>query len=457
MLILLIDIKTLALVIAFGNLTFGILATIYNASSQTFNPSLSMFRWAKLASGFGMLLLVSKHSFPAIFSFNLSHVFLFSGWGLEFFAYCLFLKRTSWQRPILFSTVFIILLFQVFDYFEMPNTLALSTFFGGLIHAGMAFVFLSHRVNHALILRFIGLIDLAGATVFFYRTAERFSVFEHLPSLSPTSANALLYSIAFFAMIINSFGFLLVVKQADELQLQQAFEQLQQAEAEQRQLLAMATHEFRTPLSVIDSSAQLLAVTLPPDAQTQKMLDRIRRGVKRLVHFLDNCLTEDRLDNRALIVHADKVDLNQLAAWGLENAELISSAHKIRLDLAPHLPVIEGDKHLLKVLLINLLSNAIKFSKPDADIFLRIQTAGEKIVLSVCDEGQGIPADELPLVTQKYMRGRAAGTISGAGLGLSLVARIVELHHGHFSISSTVGKGTTLQIELPQDFPQNIK
>lgn len=444
-----LDIKTLALVIAFGSLTFGILASIYNASSQTLNPSLSMFRWAKLASGVGVLLLVTKNSLPAIFSFNLSHVFLFLGWGFEFCAYCLFLKRASWQRPILFLTIFITLLFQICDYFEVPNTLGLSTFFGGVVHAGMAFVFLSHRVNHALILRFIGFIDVAGALIFFYRTAERFAVFEHLPSLSPTSANALLYSIAFFAMIINSFGFLLVVKQADEQLLQQAFNQLQQAEAEQRQMLSMATHEFRTPLSVIDSTVQLLCVTMNPDAQTQKMFDRIRRGVKRLVHFLDNCLTEDRLDNRALTLHADKVDLVQLAAWGVENAGLISTAHKIRLDLAPCLPLIEGDKHLLQVLLINLLSNAIKFSKPEAEIVLRIHTVNDKIVLAVCDAGQGIPADELPHVSEKYMRGRGAGTISGAGLGLSLVVRIVELHHGHFSISSTLGKGTTVKIELP--------
>lgn len=403
-----------------------------------------MFRWAKLASSFGMLLLVSKHGFPAIFSFNLSHVFLFSGWGLEFCAYCLFLKRTSWQRPILFSTVFVILLFQVCDYFEMPNTLALSTFFGGLIHAGMAFVFLSHRVNQAWILRFLGFFDFTAAAVFFLRTLERFLILHHIPSFSPTTVNTVLYGMGFFAMIVNSFGFLLLVKQADELRLQQAFEELQQSEVEQRQLLAMATHEFRLPLSVIDSSAQLLAKKFELDEKGTAIVARIRRGVKRLTSFLDNCLTEDRLDNKNLVPHFSSVDLVALAQWGKENAAFISAEHTIMLIIDKHLPKIQADQHLLRVMLINILSNAIKFSPAKSEIILKIEVKNKAVALTVIDQGKGIPPDEIPSIFEKYVRGRAVGMIPGAGLGLSIVKRIAMLHNASISIHSEVGNGTAV-------------
>gem|GEM_PF-2567336 len=447
-----LDIKTIALMIAFGNLTFGLLASIYNITNEVKNSALQLYQWGKFAGGFGLLLLALHQLVIPIVALDISHILLFSGWCLEFGAYCLFLKRTKWLRFIFYLWLFSIIFLQITYLTDHDNMNLLNSLVGGIVFSSMSFCFFSCR-NRSWLLHFLAVIDLISATLFFARTAERILLAVHITTMSHTVANTLLYIDGFFAMICHGFGFLLLVKQEDEKRLKHAFTELEKAEADQRQMLSMATHEFRTPLSVIDSTVQLLCVTMNPDAQTQKLLDRIRRGVKRLVHFLDNCLTEDRLDNRALILHADKVDLNQLAAWGLENAELISSAHKIRLDLAPRLPLIEGDKHLLKVLLINLLSNAIKFSKPEAEIVLRIHTVNEKIVLAVCDAGQGIPADELPHVSEKYMRGRGAGTISGAGLGLSLVVRIVELHHGHFSISSTLGKGTTVKIELPLKLP----
>lgn len=409
-----------------------------------FNPSLSMYRWAKLASGMGMFLLVFHASLPQLLSFNLSHIFLFSGWGLEFCAYCIFLQRKFWQRPILSATIFASVLFQILSYFDIPNTIALSTFFGGCIYGGMGIVFLSHRVNQAWILRFLGFFDFTAAAVFFLRTLERFLILNHIPSFSPTTVNTVLYGMGFFAMIVNSFGFLLLVKQADELRLQQAFEELQQSEAEQRQLLAMATHEFRLPLSVIDSSAQLLAKKFELDEKGTAIVARIRRGVKRLTSFLDNCLTEDRLDNKNLVPHFSSVDLVALAQWGKENAAFISAEHTIMLIIDKHLPKIQADQHLLRVMLINVLSNAIKFSPAKSEIILKIEVKNKAVALTVIDQGQGIPPDEIPSIFEKYVRGRAVGMIPGAGLGLSIVKRIAMLHNASISIHSEVGNGTAV-------------
>lgn len=443
-----IDIKTLALVIAFGNLIFGLLVSLYNATSNAFNPSLSMYRWAKLVGSIGMFLLIFRANLPQLLSFNIAHIFLFSSWALELCAYCIFLQRLFWQKLIFVSTIFAITLFQLISYFEAPYSIAFSTFFGGCIYSGMSIVFLLNRSNHVWILRFLGVFDFIAAVVFFLRTAERFSTLHYVPSFSPTTANAVLYGMGFFAMMANGFGFLLLVKQEDEKRLNQAFAELEIAEADQRQMLAMATHEFRIPLSVIDSSAQLLSITVELDEKGQKLVKRIRRGVKRLVYFLDNCLTEDRLDNRKLVLHPERIDLAKLAKWGKENAAFISTTHSIDIELAPNLPILEGDKHLLQVLLINLLSNAIKFSTPQSEIKLQIQVQEKNILLSVSDQGQGIPEDELPLISQKYMRGRGAGSISGAGLGLSLVDKIVKLHNGHWHISSDLNKGTCVKIYL---------
>jgi PAS domain S-box-containing protein len=232
-------------------------------------------------------------------------------------------------------------------------------------------------------------------------------------------------------------------------ELNQAKENAELALAEQRQFIAMISHEYRSPLAVIDSAAQLLGVKLPAESDTAPILARIRRGVSRLSNFIDNCMAEDRLDSEALTLHLSAINLHAFAASAIESAQLISESHKIIAELDPNLPLLTADTQLLGILLLNLLGNAIKYSPAGSEVRLRIAHSGQDCNFEVIDKGQGIPADELPLIFKKYIRGRAAASIPGAGLGLSLVSRIVALHGGSVRMESIEGEGTRVTVTIP--------
>ncbi|MDO8466069.1 MAG: PAS domain-containing sensor histidine kinase [Gallionella sp.] len=231
--------------------------------------------------------------------------------------------------------------------------------------------------------------------------------------------------------------------------LQQAKEAAELALAEQRQLIAMISHEYRSPLAVIDSATQLLSIKLATESDTAPIIARIRRGVFRLANFLDNCLIEGRMDSDGLTLHSSSTNLYALAESVIESAQLISESHRFIAELDPDLPMLDSDQQLMGVMLLNLLGNAIKYSPPGSEIRLRIKHTGQACSFEVIDQGPGIPADELPFVFKKYMRGRAVTSIPGAGLGLSLVAKIAALHGGRVEMESREGEGAHVTVTIP--------
>ena len=246
----------------------------------------------------------------------------------------------------------------------------------------------------------------------------------------------------------------LIVNVRRQQQLVEALDQAEksnqiaeQALADQRQFIAMVSHEFRSPLSVIDVSAQLLIRKLGETSESVPVIARIRRGVARLTAFVDNCLTQERFANETFVLHAARVNLKELAAWA--TADLASSDRIIVTEMDPDLSEVEGDMQLLRILLSNLLSNAVKYSPADSIITLRFMRQETTLHLEVIDRGQGISADELPLIFKKYVRGSATGDIPGAGLGLTLAARIIELHGGSIDVHSQPGKGCLFIVKIP--------
>ena len=234
--------------------------------------------------------------------------------------------------------------------------------------------------------------------------------------------------------------------------LHRAKEAAELALAEQRQLVAMISHEYRSPLAVIDSAAQLLDIKLPAESDTAPIIARIRRGVFRLTNFLDNCLIEGRMDSEALTLRSSAIDLHALVASVVEGTQLISESHRLITELDPDLPLLDADPQLLGILLLNLLGNAIKYSPSGSEVRLRIRHTGQACSFEVIDQGCGIPADELPFIFQKYMRGRSVTSIPGAGLGLSLVSRITALHGGRVEMESREGEGAHVTVTIPLDF-----
>lgn len=234
--------------------------------------------------------------------------------------------------------------------------------------------------------------------------------------------------------------------------LRQAKETAEQALSEQRQLVAMISHEYRSPLAVIDSAAQLLSIKLPSDGDAASIIARIRRGVARLTSFLDNYLIEGRMESDALALHSSAIDLYALTESVMESARHISESHRFVVELDPGLPNLHGDRQLMSVMLLNLLGNAIKYSPGGSEVRLRIKRAGQALSFEIIDQGIGIPTDELPLILQKYVRGRSVASIPGAGLGLSLISRIAAMHGGRVEIDSHEGEGTHVTVTISLDF-----
>ena len=235
-------------------------------------------------------------------------------------------------------------------------------------------------------------------------------------------------------------------------QLAAAKETTERTLSDQRQLTAMLSHELRNPLASIDAAAQLLALRHGGDESVAGPAGRIRRGALRARHFLQNCLTAERIAADCLTLNARPVDLARLIRAVLDAAEP-TGPQRLRLEAPAVLPSLDGDPDLLEVLLLNLVENALKYAPPETPVVLAVTVADDRVRFAVQDQGPGIPLDEQALVFEKYRRGRQTGGVPGAGLGLALAARICELHQGRLELDSAPGRGTCITVILPLSPP----
>jgi signal transduction histidine kinase len=112
-------------------------------------------------------------------------------------------------------------------------------------------------------------------------------------------------------------------------------------------------------------------------------------------------------------------------------------------------PVVAADRARLRQTFANLVGNAIKFSPPDGHVAVRALSVGEGAIVEICDEGPGIPEDELPRLCERFFRASTAVGVKGTGLGLTISREIVELHGGRLEVRSTLGEGSTFRVRLP--------
>ena len=243
----------------------------------------------------------------------------------------------------------------------------------------------------------------------------------------------------------------LVARRTEELE--KAMSVIEQALTDQRQFIAMLSHEVRSPLAVIDTAAQLLSFRLKNDPAQLAVAERIRRGSARLNNFFDNCLTQDRVDSDNFALQPSPIDIGSMVSWVIESCAQLSYDHPVNSEIAPDLPALHGDQFLLRILLMNLLSNAFKYSPEGTPVSLRVWRVDSRCIFAIEDRGPGIPAEDAAVIFQKYRRGRAAEGKPGAGLGLALVARIAALHGGNVRVENPEVMGTRFILEIPFSHP----
>ncbi len=222
------------------------------------------------------------------------------------------------------------------------------------------------------------------------------------------------------------------------------------AREQQRQFVTMVSHEFRTPLAIIDSAAQML--TLRAERETPDSLERlrvIRSSVQRLTGLIDTHLTDERLQAGTLRVQRGEVDLRALLRSVTEPFRTAYTGCDFHLDLDGLPPVVMADGHLLGMLFSNLLNNAFKYSDGDCRITVRGRNDSGMAVVEVADQGRGIPQHELPLLFERHYRGTGSAGVPGTGIGLNTVRQIILLHGGSISAESTVGQGSLFRVRLP--------
>ncbi len=216
--------------------------------------------------------------------------------------------------------------------------------------------------------------------------------------------------------------------------------------------VSMASHEFRTPLSTVLSSAALLSKYTREEQQEQrdKHIRRIKDSVKHLNDLLEDFLSLGRLEEGRVKMDLAPFQVKEfLEEVAEEMRALVKDGQIIYCDYQGESSFV-SDKRLLKNILINLVSNAVKFSPVNAGIWLKVTHPDEKgMVLSIRDEGIGISREDQQHLFSSFFRGDNAQNIEGTGLGLHIVKRYVDLLQGSIHLDSILGQGTTITVSIP--------
>ncbi len=217
--------------------------------------------------------------------------------------------------------------------------------------------------------------------------------------------------------------------------------------------VSIVSHEFRTPLSTIHSSASLLDAYNKGDQEEKrkKHIDRITSSVDHLVNLLNDNLSLDKLEQGKVELIKEEFNLIELADEILEEVSgMLKSGQHINLSYEGRKRIYQ-DKVILKNMLLNLLSNAIKFSEENQEIKLVINNSDKEVLIEISDKGMGIPEEDQHNLFNKYFRAKNVTNIQGTGLGLNIVKKYIELLNGGISFTSKLNEGTTFSVRFPRD------
>ncbi|MBB2676130.1 UNVERIFIED_ORG: signal transduction histidine kinase [Rhizobium esperanzae] len=204
-----------------------------------------------------------------------------------------------------------------------------------------------------------------------------------------------------------------------------------QVNALQRQFVAMASHEFRTPLAIIDAAAQRLcrSTTNVSGEYVHEKAGVIRSAVVRMVDLMESILASGRLETGQITLKRSEGDLKALLVACCDRQRELSRSHVFQLDL--EIPdLLTFDRIAMEQVFTNLISNAVKYSSDASGIYVRAWVDEKTVEIAIADGGIGIDADDLPKLFQPYYRARSATGIAGTGIGLNVVKQVVELHGG---------------------------
>ncbi|MEO8893374.1 MAG: HAMP domain-containing sensor histidine kinase, partial [Coleofasciculaceae cyanobacterium] len=215
---------------------------------------------------------------------------------------------------------------------------------------------------------------------------------------------------------------------------------------------SMASHEFRTPLSTILVTTQLLVNSEQelPMEKRQRNLKRIEITAKHMTQLLNDILTFNRAETGELELEPTLIALHRFCSHLIEEMQLNSgSQYVLKFSTKGKIKAVYLDEKLLYSILTNLLSNAVKYSPKGGEVDLTLIYQENEIIFHIQDYGIGIPLEYQQQLFEPFYRGSNIGNIAGTGLGLAIVKKYLDLQGGKISLDSQVGKGTLAIVSIP--------
>jgi len=217
--------------------------------------------------------------------------------------------------------------------------------------------------------------------------------------------------------------------------------------------VSMASHEFRTPLSTILSSADLLGKyqLSEEQAKREKHLSKIKSSVNQLTGILNDFLSLSKIEEGQVKINKKDISIQaELDAIISEITPIKKEGQEILIEISEGIDTIYTDDRILKNVIFNLISNATKYSPTDSQITITVNATNGDYNFAVTDNGIGIPLEDQKFMFERFFRAKNVENINGTGLGLNIVKRYVELLSGEISFESTLGKGSKFYFNIPK-------
>ena len=234
-------------------------------------------------------------------------------------------------------------------------------------------------------------------------------------------------------------------------ELNNTFSRLQASFARQAQFTADASHELRTPVTVVLTQTQSALARERPAAEYRESLEACQRAAKRMRGLIECLLALARLDSADTPTAFEPCDLNRIAGEAVELLRPLAQEQQIgiELELAPTRCLANPGQ--LSQVISNLVGNAIHYNRPGGTVKVTVGSESDFAILSVCDTGQGIAPEDLPHIFERFYRADKArsGAQGHSGLGLAITKAIVEANGGRIEVASELGKGSTFEVRLP--------
>ena len=237
---------------------------------------------------------------------------------------------------------------------------------------------------------------------------------------------------------------------------QQALVQIE-SERLRNSLLSALSHDLRTPLAVLYGLSQTLETLPGLPAQARELSLTLQQQSRRVGAMVNNLLDMARLESGSLQLNRQWQPLEEVIGTSLQILGDSLAQHRLQMRLPPGLPLLNLDAALMERVLCNLLENAVKYTPPGSQITLAAVTEPDRVVLSVEDDGPGLPAGREEQLFNKFSRGEKESSTPGVGLGLAICRAIVDAHGGRIWAERSALGGAAFKIALPRGTPPSLE